>query len=180
MKLVKAIGTLVVFTAAVMLLPTGCESDEQVNFIPSDYREWPTSTDTQLQFPIPGHEDNLRKIYINPRGLEYRKTTDDDGTVEYFFPEETVIVKEIYEGFNPGPEESPIQLTVMVKKPTHPKSLGGWLWLVAPSVEGPEGIVENEFCLTCHSNANEPHPYDDGNPQGEFRDYVFYLPEKDP
>jgi len=166
------------FTAIAIFLLVSCDSNKQVNFIPEDYREWPGTTNTKLQFPIPGHEDNLRKIYINPQGLEYQET-DANGNTQYFFPEGTVIVKEIYEGFNPEPDESPKQLTVMVKKPEHPKSLGGWLWLVAPSADGPEKIVENEFCLTCHSNANEQHPYADGNPEEEFRDYVFYLPEKE-
>lgn len=164
------------FTVLAIFMLAGCDSEKQVNFIPADYRQWPSTTDTKLQFPIPGHEDNLRKIYINPQGLEYQKTKSN-GNTQYFFSEGTVIVKEIYEGFNPEPDELPKQLTVMVKKPDHPKSLGGWLWIVAPSAEGQENIVENEFCLTCHSNANEQHPYADGNPEGEFRDYVFYLPE---
>lgn len=181
MKRQETIGGLLIFAAAAILLLGGCESDTQVNFIPDNYREWPKTTDTKLQFPIPGHEDNLRKIYINPEGLEYQATKAGDnneaGTSRYFFPEGTVIVKEIYEGFNPDPDEPPKQLTVMVKKPEHPEAQGGWLWIAAPSAEGPEQIIENEFCLTCHSNANEAHPYNDGNPKEEFRDYVFYLPE---
>ena len=172
------IWTTLLLAAAVLLLFIGCERQESVNFIPEDYRSWPRTTDTPLQFPIPGHEDNLRKIYINPEGLDYSRELES-GRLQYFFPEGTVIVKEIYNGFNPGPEEAPKQLTVMVKKPNHSKSLGGWLWIVAPSAEGQENIVENEFCLTCHSNANEQHPYADGNPNEQFRDYVFYLPEQD-
>ncbi len=170
------------WTAAILImlltLLSGCAQEEAADFIPADYRNWPRTTDTQLQFPIPGHEDNLRKIYINPEGLEYDRELDN-GKLHYFFPEGTIIVKEVYNGFDPGPEEAPEMLTVMVKKPTHPKSLGGWLWIVAPSAEGQENIVENEFCLTCHSNANEAHPYDDGNPNEQFRDYVFYLPESE-
>src|SRR6056297_870267 len=183
MKHQGTIEGMLILAAAAILLLCGCESDTQVNFIPNNYREWPKTTDTKLQFPIPGHEDNLRKIYINPQGLEYQTTkagdTTEAGTNRYFFPEGTVIVKEIYQGFNPGPKAAPAQLTVMVKKPEHPQAQGGWLWIVAPSAEGQENIVENEFCLTCHSNANEQHPYADGNPQEEFRDYVFYLPETD-
>lgn len=159
-----------------LTLLTGCSRQETVDFIPADYRSWPRTTNTTLQFPIPGHEDNLRKIYINPEGLDYDRELED-GKLHYFFPEGTVIVKEVYDGFDPAPDEPPKQLTVMVKKPEHPKAQGGWLWIVAPSAEGRENIVENEFCLTCHSNANEQHPYDDGNPREQFRDYVFYLPE---
>lgn len=161
-----------------LTLLTGCSRQETVDFIPEDYRSWPRTTNTTLQFPIPGHEDNLRKIYINPEGLDYDRELED-GKLHYFFPEGTVIVKEVYDGFDPAPDEPPKQLTVMVKKPEHPKAQGGWLWIVAPSAEGRENIVENEFCLTCHSNANEQHPYDDGNPNEQFRDYVFYLPDKE-
>ena len=178
MKLQRALTISLLLSAAVLLMIVGCKSESEVNFIPEDYREWPATTDTKLQFPIPGHEDNLRKIYINPQGLEYKKTSEA-GTNRYFFPEGTVIVKEIYQGFTPGPKAAPAQLTVMVKKPEHPKAQGRWLWIVASSAEGQENIVENEFCLTCHSNANEQHPYADGNPKEEFRDYVFYLPETD-
>jgi hypothetical protein len=32
------------------------------------------------------------------------------------------------------------------------------------------------FCVTCHANANEKHPYGDRNPREEFRDYVFFVP----
>ncbi|MFW5711348.1 MAG: cytochrome P460 family protein [Spirochaetota bacterium] len=167
-----------VLLTVLLTLLTGCEQQQSVNFIPEDYRSWPRTTDTTLQFPIPGHEDNLRKIYINPEGLDYDRELVD-GKLHYFFPEGTVIVKEVYDGFNPGPDEPPKQLTVMVKKPEHPKSLGGWLWIVAPSADGTEKIVENEFCMTCHSNANEEHPYDDENPNEQFRDYVFYLPKQD-
>ncbi len=166
-----------VLSTLLLTLLAGCEQQQSVDFIPEDYRNWPRTTNTQLQFPIPGHEDNLRKIYINPEGLDYDRELED-GKLHYFFPEGTVIVKEVYDGFNPGPDEPPKQLTVMVKKPEHPKSLGGWLWIVAPSADGQENIVENEFCLTCHSNANEAHPYADGNPNEQFRDYVFYLPEQ--
>ncbi len=32
------------------------------------------------------------------------------------------------------------------------------------------------FCITCHANANEKHPYGDKNPNEEFRDYVYFVP----
>jgi len=153
-----------------------CSGGESIALVPEEYGDWQRTTQEDLRFPIPGHEDNLRRIYINSAGLQYRKETEGDRT-HYFFPEGTVIVKEIYQGFTPAPGDTPQRLTVMVKKPDHPDALGGWLWVTRDPGSGEENIITNEFCLTCHSNANEAHPYDDGNPKGEFRDYLFYLPE---
>jgi hypothetical protein len=57
---------------------------------------------------------------------------------------------------------------------------------VTPTVDGgkrhwdfPDGTViikVGNFCITCHSNANEKHPYGDGNANEEFRDYVYFVP----
>ena len=57
---------------------------------------------------------------------------------------------------------------------------------VTPTVDGgkrhwdfPDGTVITKvgnFCITCHSNANEKHPYGDGNANEEFRDYVYFVP----
>lgn len=172
--------------AAVAITPliislSSCAEETPQSYVPEGYDSWPRTIDEDLRFPIPGHMDNMRRIYINPKGLEYETEMVDD-EMHYFFPEGTVIVKEVYQGFEPEPDEGPRQLTVMVKQPEHPKALGGWLWIVKNPQDPPgeaEQIITNEFCLTCHSNANESHPYDDGNPQEEFRDYVFYLPQKD-
>jgi hypothetical protein len=58
--------------------------------------------------------------------------------------------------------------------PEDPHSRGGWLWVAKAVGSGEETIIDWEFCFDCHANANEPHPYDDGNPGKEFRDHVFF------
>jgi hypothetical protein len=45
---------------------------------------------------------------------------------------------------------------------------------VRDTASGQEKVIDYEFCYDCHANANEPHPYGDRNPHGEFRDYVFF------
>jgi len=37
-----------------------------------------------------------------------------------------------------------------------------------------ETVITEEFCITCHGNANESHPYGDKNPNNEYRDYLFF------
>ena len=54
---------------------------------------------------------------------------------------------------------------------------GGWVWVAKNPATGEERIIDYEFCFDCHSDANEPHPYGDKNPQGGHRDYVF-LPDR--
>jgi hypothetical protein len=62
------------------------------------------------------------------------------------------------------------------------KSLGAghigvrWLWITRSLPEGNETVFAGNYCITCHSNANEKHPYADQNPRHEFRDYVFFAP----
>ena len=166
-----------VLSIGISLVFSACSGEKETAYVPDDYSSWQQTTDIELRYPIPGHEDNYRRIYINPEGLEFRSEMSNGGR-QYFFPEGTVIIKEVYDGFNPAPGETPRQLTVMVKKADHPDALGGWLWIVKNPGEPGEHIVTNEFCLTCHSNANEPHPYGDRNPESEFRDYVFFIPSR--
>lgn len=173
-----AVSRRVLLCATVLIWFSACSGEKNTAYVPDSYDGWQQTTDIELRYPIPGHEDNYRRIYINPAGLEYRTEINNSGR-QYFFPEGTVIVKEVYDGFNPAPGETPRQLTVMMKKPDHPDALGGWLWIVKKPGEPEEQIVTNEFCLTCHSNANEPHPYGDENPEGEFRDYVFFIPSRE-
>jgi hypothetical protein len=63
----------------------------------------------------------------------------------------------------------------MVKEPGDPRAKCGWLWITKEQ-GGEERVFEGNFCVTCHANANERHPYFDGNPREEFRDYVFFPP----
>ena len=89
---------------------------------------------------------------------------------------EAIIVKEVYQTRKPAEGEKPIQLTIMVKAPGDAHSQGGWIWLTRNLPDGKEAAFMGNFCFTCHADANEKHPFGDGNPNEEFRDYVFFIP----
>ena len=161
--------------AAVLLASCG-EEAEQVR-IPDDYSSWERTTTRELDYPIPGHENNYRRIYINSSGLDYT-VEEEEGQTRHSYPSGTIIVKEVYSGFDPAEDEEPMRLTAMVKRPEDERARGGWLWILKPLGGGEQQIITSEFCVTCHSNANEPHPYGDGNPQGAFRDFVYFPPQR--
>jgi hypothetical protein len=158
----------------------GCGEREGEALIPEEYESWQRTTTKELDYPIPGHENNYRRIYINPTGMEYR-VEERDGRRHYRFLEGSLIVKEVYQGFDPPEGREPARLTAMLKRPGDERARGGWIWILKPLEDGETGaeqIITGEFCVTCHSNANEAHPYGDGNPEGEFRDYVYFPPSR--
>jgi len=159
--------------AAVALLALACARPAPRALVPADYASWERTTERDLDYPVPGHEDHHRRIYMNQTGEEVR-IAERQGRVFHDYPEGTVVVKEVYAGLQVRPDETPFQLTVMIKKPRDPLARGGWLWVVRDVATGQERIIDYEFCYDCHSNANEAHPYGDKNPRGEFRDYVFF------
>ena len=128
-----------------------------------------------LDYPIPGHQDRFRIPRMNAVGFTVTPTVDG-GKRHWDFPDGTVIVKEVYKTPKPAAGETPIQLTIMVKAPKDPHAQGGWLWITRDLPNGKETVFMGNFCITCHSNANEKHPYGDGNPNEEFRDYVYFVP----
>ncbi len=144
------------------------------NLIPDDYAKWERTTDQLLTQQIPGHENAYRKIYINDTGEKMVETVDKNGTGSYNYPEGTIIVKEIYDSSTYSESAKPKMLTCMVKAQTDRQSRGGWLWVIKSLPGGEETIIDYAFCVTCHANANESHPYGDKNPNAEFRDYVFF------
>jgi hypothetical protein len=152
-----------------------CQKTEQGVRVPdaSEYRRWEQPIQRILDYPIPGHEDNRRRIFINPRGTEVR-TERRENRVYWEYPEGTIIVKEIIAGLQGQDTDYPFQITAMIKAPEDPRSRGGWLWIAKAVDSGEVTIIDWEFCFDCHANANEPHPYGDGNPADEFRDYVFF------
>ncbi|RPJ03990.1 MAG: hypothetical protein EHM28_14230, partial [Spirochaetaceae bacterium] len=81
---------------------------------------------------------------------------------------------------SPSTDAKPTSLTVMIKSPDDPRARGGWLWIVKNPATNRETVMRNQFCITCHANANESHPYGDKNPNREFRDYVFFVYEETP
>ena len=155
------------------LLLTGCAEEGREPLLTADYSGWDRTTETELDYPIPGHEDNYRRIYIDQTGTNIRITTAEDG-VRHSYPEGTVIIKEVFEGSDYQEGSEPVMLTAMVKRPSDPAARGGWLWVVKDLSTGRETVMETKFCVTCHANANEQHPYGDGNPDGAFRDFVFF------
>jgi hypothetical protein len=160
--------------AVLVLVLAGCGKKEEV-YAPPEYRSWARTTDVVLDYPIPGHEDHLRIPRMNARGFEARPKLVD-GKPSWNFPEGTVIVKEVYASSKPAPGEEPIQLTIMVKEASDKESQAGWLWLTKSLPGGEETVFTGNFCVTCHANANEAHPYGDHNPDEDFRDYVYFVP----
>ena len=162
-----------------LILPiSGCSKSEPAALVPADYSGWSSTTDIELNYPIPGHENNYRRIFINDTGKNSPFSAAEgssSGTGKtYDYPDGTVIIKEVYDGFDYQEGSRPKMLTVMVKDRGNQDARGGWLWIVKDPVSGSENILTQEFCFTCHENANEKHPYGDGNPDEEFRDYVFF------
>ena len=159
--------------AVYLLVLATCQRDSAGALIPLDYASWSRTTTAILDYPIPGHEDHFRLIYINPVG-EGLDVKQEAGRTTHSYPQGTVIVKEIYSERSHRPGDIPAQLTVMIKDSDHPDARGGWLWVVRDVATGQDTVFTGAFCVTCHDNANEEHPYGDRNPEAEFRDYVFF------
>lgn len=158
------------------LLLTTCRK-EPGRLVPEEYSGWKSTTDAELNYPIPGHEEHYRKIFINSTGEMVSTEIRGDG-LYYEYPDETMIIKEVYNNLILDADDRPVQLTVMIKDPEHPQSWGGWIWMAVDFETRNEQIISYEFCYDCHRNANENHPYGDGNPNAEFRDYVFFPYKK--
>lgn len=156
-------------------LLVGCAASKPRVYATPDYHSWKRTTDVVLDYPIPGHQDRFRIPRMNDTGFTV-KPTIDNGKLRWDFPVGTIIVKEVYQTPKPAPGEQPIQLTIMVKAPKDPHSQGGWLWITRDLPKGNEAVFMGNFCITCHANANEKHPYGDGNPNEESRDYIYFVP----
>ncbi len=154
-----------------LVLAAGCGGrNAPTHLVPAEYLGWASTVDAPLVYQIPGHTMGMRKIYINETGTNL-KTTERAGRVIHEYPEGTIILKENY----PTVESTaPAVLSVMIKAHNDMRSRGGWIWVAKDLATGNERIFSDEFCFTCHQNANEGHPYGDGNPTREFRDFVYY------
>ena len=160
---------------AAALMLASCAARKAPVYATEDYHSWQRTTNVVLDYPIPGHQDRFRIPRMNAIGFTAQPTIEN-GKRRWDFPEGTVIVKEVYATTKPAPGEKPIQLTIMVKAQKDPHSQGGWLWITRDLPQGREAVFMGNFCITCHANANEKHPYGDGNPSEEFRDYVYFVP----
>lgn len=161
---------------AAIVLFLSCRKEEDVPAVPDNYSDWERIHEVELDYPVPGHESNYRIIYMNERGRDV-EISQDNGRRGFTYPEGTIIAKAVYEGLDPGPGAEPVMITAMVKQADHPNARGGWVWVVKNLNTGDERVIEEAFCYTCHTAANESHPYADGNPEEEFRDYVFFASE---
>ncbi len=170
----RAGGGAVLASILISILALSCAKAAEI-YVPPDYVKWRRTTDAVLNYPIPGHMDRFRIPRMNDIGFS-AKPKLVGGKSSWDFPEDTVIVKEVYASANPAPGDKPIQLTIMVKDPKEEGAMGGWLWYTRDMPDGKETRFTGNYCVTCHSNANEQHPYGDGNPREEFRDYVFFVP----
>ena len=162
------------FLIILLLFLFSCANEKEEILVPDDYSDWKLLTKTELNYFVPGHESRYRIPYINSIGEEVEIKEDADGKKEYNYKKGTIIIKEIYPTLTLRDGDKPIMLTVMVKNPEHPNAQGGWVWIVKQLDNNKEIQFKSDMCVNCHAGANGPHPYDDGNPPGEFRDYVFY------
>ena len=160
---------------AVFGILVSCAAEKPPVYATPVYHSWKRTTDVVLDYPIPGHQNRFRIPRMNDVGFTVKPTIDNSKRL-WNFPVGTIIVKEVYQTPKPAPGEQPIQLTIMVKAPKDPHSQGGWLWITRDLPNGKEAVFMGNFCITCHANANEKHPYGDGNPKEEFRDYVYFVP----
>ncbi|MBN2535895.1 MAG: cytochrome P460 family protein [Spirochaetales bacterium] len=154
-----------------------CSGQKPGEMLPEDYTNWEKLTATELNYPIPGHGTNLRIPYINDTGRNVNiSVVNNKKTHEY--PPGTIIIKEIYDSNEISPGDKPVMLTAMIKDPGNSKARGEWVWIIKNTATGEETINTDGFCITCHDDANENHPYGAGNPDSEFRDCVFFPYKK--
>ena len=154
----------------IVMTVIGCASEEVVQLIPKDYATWVSTVEEPLTYRIPGHTSLYRVIYINEIGTQVSVDATEGGK-RYEYPPGTIIAKASHPD-SEGKEEP--DLTVMIKKPDHPQALSGWIYLSKDAGSDQENIFSAEFCIDCHTNANERHPYGDKNRLNEFRDFVFF------
>ncbi|RKX80548.1 MAG: hypothetical protein DRP57_12900 [Spirochaetes bacterium] len=107
----------------------GCQKKtKEVKLVPENYKDW-AMTASNLNYPIPGHENHYRQIFINKKGEEV-KTEKKNGRLYYNYPKGTIIIKEIYPTLNPSKDDRSISLTVMIKDPENSLSRDGWVWVL--------------------------------------------------
>ena len=152
-----------------------CVAEKPHEYATPDYHSWKRTTDVVLDYPIPGHQNRFRIPRMNDVGFTVKPTLDNGKRV-WDFPVGTVIVKEVYRRRNPPQASSPSSSLLWLRLPRIliPRAAG--LWITRDLPNGKEAVFMGNFCITCHANANEKHPYGDGNPDEEFRDYVYFVP----
>ena len=158
------------FIAVVFLAGCGRKKVE-INLVPESYRDWESTVEGPLTYQIPGHAMLKRITFINEIGQRV-SAVEQSGRMTYDYPKGTIIVKEMYPTAD---STEPDHLTVMIKDTEDAQSMVGWIWLIKDLKTGKERVFGIEdFCVACHRNANDRHPYGDRNVDSEYRDYVYY------
>ncbi|NCN05155.1 MAG: cytochrome P460 family protein [Spirochaetales bacterium] len=152
-----------------------CQQDSET-LVPSDYSQWKMTSSELLNFPIPGHGNGERLIYMNDLGISYLDRVSNLESADLGFPPGTLLVKEIFASPNPSVDDEPRMITAMYKDPDHPFQRGGWVWIIKNGPNAQESYLDEEFCFTCHNSANQAFPYGQQNLAGRFQDFVFYIP----
>jgi len=144
--------------------------EKELNLIEEEFSAYRATHPGYLEYQIAGHLQPYRRILVNPEGGAFFDAPPSDGR----YPEGTVFVKENFTETPTEGDEADF-LTVMIKQSDHPEAVAGWVWLTRDG-DGKESIVSGKFCISCHQAANADHQYGAGNPENEFRDYIFYPP----
>lgn len=168
-RIVSGATRVALLVALVVLV--GCAEDAPEPLLDIDYSGWRQTTSAMLNFPVPGHGSTRRVIFCNDAAWQAEPA--DDFSITY--QEGAVFIKEIYPLDSPEGTE-PERLLAMIKDSDAPIGRGGWIWVARTVATGEETIFDEEYCVTCHANANETHPYGVGNDNERFRDYVFHSP----
>lgn len=168
---ISSVPLIMLFGGLILLFCAGCTGNEkELNLIADEYSDYSPTHPALLNYRIAGHLQPLRRILVNPAGAAFDSSPPPEGR----YPEGTVFIKEHFET-DPTAGGRADFLTVMIKDSDHPQAVAGWIWLTEDG-EGNESIVGGKFCISCHQAANSSHTYGEGNPEGEFRDYIFYPP----
>lgn len=169
-----AIGILAAICLSVgTMLLSSCE-EPVVDYIGDEYLSWERTTEADITMAITGHPPGARRIFINEIGTNV-EVSEQNGQTRWVYPVGTIIVKENYAVAEPGEDDEPMVRFAMVKAPEEERSRGGWLWVREDYAGGEEVVFDNEFCIACHSDANEEQTLAGaGNANGAFRDFVFY------
>ena len=87
--------TIALACLAAALALVGCQKPPQQRLVPADYRGWTRVPEEPLRYPVPGHLDNARVVFVNPIGTRALSETRDGRVVDRY-PEGTILVKEVF------------------------------------------------------------------------------------
>lgn len=154
-----------------VLVMAGCNNDETVDLIPENFFDWTRTTQETLNYPIPGHGESMRYIYINQTGIESVQQTGS--TSDLNFSDGSILVKTVHTSSDSPEGENIRSITAMVKDSGNQEAIDGWIWIMVNPSTGKENITQSNTCVVCHETANDLNAFGDGNPEGVYRDYVF-------